>query len=67
MYNYNKEDRNKEQGLNEWWYSDKDTSTPQHHSDRYPHIENRVTQTLQSIWEKVKPTHSTKGNSKYHR
>jgi len=67
MYNYNNEDRSKEEGLNEWWYTDKETSTPQHHSDRHPHIENRVTQTLQSIWEKFKPLNSTKGNSKYHR
>ena len=67
MYNYNNEDRSKEEGLNDWWYTDKETSTPQHHSDRHPHIENRVTQTLRSIWEKFKPLNSTKGNSKYHR
>ena len=67
MYDYNNIDKSKEEGLTEWWYSDKGTPTPQHQSDRHPHIENRVTQTLKEIWEKVKPTHSTKGTSKYHR
>lgn len=53
----------KEERLNDWY-----TSLIKSDRDRtHPHIENRVTQTLKKIWERVKPTHSTKGNSKYHR
>ena len=62
MYNYNNEDRSVEEGLIDWYLtfnSDKDRT--------HTHIESRVTQTLRSIWLKFKPTHSTKGNSKYHR
>ena len=54
----------KEERLNDWYaYSSLKSDRDRTH----PHIENRVTQTLKEIWEMVKPTHSTKGNSKYHR
>ena len=63
MYNYNNGDRSKEEeGLIDWYLtsnSDRDRT--------HTHIESRVTQTLRRIWLKLKPTYSTKGNSKYHR
>lgn len=64
MYNYNNEDRSKEERLIDWcltFNSDKDRT--------HTRIESRVTQTLRSIWmwERFKPTHSTKGNSQYHK
>ena len=62
MYDYNNIDKSKEDGLQEWYQEI--TSTP-HNTN--PHRENRVTQILQEIWERIKPTNSTKGTSKYHR
>mgnify|MGYP005992445603 CR=1 FL=1 len=62
MYDYNNIDKSKEDGLQEWYQTL--TSTP--HS-RNPYNENRVTLILQEIWERIKPTYSTKGTSKYHR
>jgi len=59
MYDYNNIDKSKEDGLQEWYQMLTQTTTP--------YNENRVTQTLQKIWERVKPTHSTKGTSRYHR
>ena len=62
MYDYNNIDKSKEDGLQEWYQTL--TQTPTHTN---PYNENRVTQTLQKIWERIKPTHSTKGTSRYHR
>ena len=59
MYDYNNIDKSKEDGLQEWYQMLTQTTTP--------YNENRVTQTLQKIWERIKPTNSTKGTSKYHR
>jgi len=59
MYDYNNIDKSKEDGLQEWYQMLTQTTTP--------YNENKVTQTLQKIWERVKPTHSTKGTSRYHR
>tara|TARA_B100000925_G_C21989870_1_gene466295 strand:+ start:566 stop:745 length:180 start_codon:yes stop_codon:yes gene_type:complete len=59
MYDYNNIDKSKEDGLQEWYQMLTQTTTP--------YNENRVTQTLQKIWERIKPTHSTKGTSRYHR
>lgn len=63
MYDYNNIDKSKEDGLQEW-YQTLTQTTP--HS-RNPYNENRVTLILNEIWERLKPTHSTKGTSKYHR
>ena len=62
MYDYNNKDKTVKEGLNDWYsslHSDKDRT--------HTHKESRVTQTLKEIWERIKPTHSTKGNSKYHK
>ena len=59
MYDYNNIDKSKEDGLQEWYQMLTQTTTP--------YNENKVTQTLQKIWERIKPTHSTKGTSRYHR
>ena len=51
----------KENRINNW-YSDFIT-----HRDRtHTHRESKVTQTLIELLKVLKPTHSTKGNSKYH-
>ncbi len=61
MYNYNNEDRSKEEGLNDWYLT---LNTERNRT--YSHTESRVTQTLQRIWEKFKPLPSTKGKSGFH-
>ena len=63
MYDYNNIDKSKEDGLQEWYQTL--TQTTPH--NRNPYNENRVTQILNEIWERLKPTNSTKGTSKYHR
>ena len=63
MYDYNNIDKSKEDGLQEWYQ--RLTLTPR--ENRNPHNESRVTETLIRIWERIKPTNSTKGTSKYHR
>lgn len=66
MYDYNNKDKTIQEGLNDW-YLTQSTSNQLNPLRTHPYTESKVWKTLRSIWEEIKPTHSVRGKSKYHK
>lgn len=67
MYNYNNEDRSKEEGLNEWFSEFINTDTQHTTLKGNPHRRERdLYSTIRKLYNSL-PTTSSKGVSQYHR